>query len=76
MVEHINDYKLLNGRYGKYIRVETEDKEFINICIDPDIKDKMNNKNLSSVVFENIYKIFKLKHEMKQLRTDNVKLLE
>ncbi len=76
MIEHINGYKLLNGRYGKYIRVETDENEFINICIDPDIKDKINNNNLSSAVFENIYKIFKLKHEIKQLRAENVKLLE
>jgi hypothetical protein len=31
MIEHISGYKILNVRYGKYIRVETEDKEFINM---------------------------------------------
>ena len=75
MIDHVKGYKILNGKYGKFIRVET-DEDFFNICLDPEIKEKLNKDNITERIFENIYKIFKLKHEIKHLREENKNLLE
>ena len=74
-LDDIKRYSLNNGKYGKFIRVETNDNQCFNLSLDVEQKQKITKENLSDDVFNKILKIHTLKQEIKLINFEINELL-
>ena len=74
-LEDVKKYSLNNGKYGKFIRVETNDNQCFNLSLDVEQKQKITKDNLSNDVFNKILKIHTLKQEIKLINFEINELL-
>ncbi len=74
-LEDVKKYFLNNGKYGKFIRVETNDNQCFNISLDVEQKQKITKDNLNNDIFNKILKIHTLKQEIKLINFEINELL-
>ena len=74
-LEDVKKYSLNNGKYGKFIRVETNDNQCFNLSLDVEQKQKITKDNLNNDVFNKILKIHTLKQEIKTINFEINELL-
>ena len=74
-LEDVKKYSLNNGKYGKFIRVETNDNQCFNLSLDVEQKQKITKENLSNDVFNKILKIHTLKQAIKLINCEINELL-
>ncbi len=74
-LENVKNYYLSNGKYGKFIKVETNDNKSFNLSLDVEQKQKITKDNLSDDVFNKILKIHTLKQEIKLINFEINELL-
>ncbi len=74
-LEDVKKYSLNNGKYGKFIRVETNDNQCFNLSLDVEQKQKITKDNLNDNVFNKILKIHTLKQEIKSINLEINELL-
>ena len=74
-IEDVKKYYLNNGKYGKFIRVETNDNQCFNLSLDVEQKQKITKDNLNNDVFNKILKIHTLKQEIKLINFEINELL-
>ena len=65
-LEDIKKYSLNNGKYGKFIKVETNNNINFNISLDVEQKKILNKDNLTHDIFNNLLKIHTMKQEIKK----------
>ena len=68
-IEDVKNYYLNNGKYGKFIKVETNNNNF-NISLDTEQKQILNKDNLNDDVFNKLLKIFTMKQEIKLINEE------
>ena len=69
-LEDVKKYFLNNGKYGKFIRVETNDNQCFNISLDSEQKQTITKDNLNNDVFNRLLKIYKMKQKMKLINEE------
>ena len=74
-INDVKNYYLSNGKYGKYIKVETNDNKSFNLSLDIEQKKTITKDNLSDDVFNKILKIHTLKQEIKTINFEINELL-
>ena len=73
-IEDIKKYSLNNGKYGKFIKVETNNNNF-NISLDTEQKQILNKDNLNDDVFNKLLKIYTMKQEIKIINEEIKELI-
>ncbi len=73
-LEDIKKYSLNNGKYGKFIKVETNNNNF-NISLDVEQKKILNKDNLTHYIFNNLLKIHTMKQEIKKINEEIKELI-
>ncbi len=74
-LEDVKKYFLNNGKYGKFIRVETNDNQCFNISLDSEQKQTITKDNLNDDVFNRLLKIYTIKQEIKSINFEINELL-
>jgi hypothetical protein len=74
-LEDIKKYSLNNGKYGKFIKVETNNNKYFNISLDSEQKQILNKDNLNDDVFNNLFKIHTMKQEIKIINEEIKELI-
>ena len=74
-LEDIKKYSLNNGKYGKFIKVETNNNKYFNISLDSEQKQILNKDNLNDDVFNNLFKIHTMKQEIKTINEEIKELI-
>ena len=69
-LEEIKKYYLNNGKYGKFIKVETNNNNNFNISLDAEQKQILNKENLNDDVFNKLLKIYTMKQEIKLINEE------
>jgi hypothetical protein len=69
-LEDVKKYFLNNGKYGKFIRVETNDNQCFNISLDSEQKQTITKDNLNDDVFNKLLKIYTIKQEIKNINEE------
>jgi hypothetical protein len=73
-IEDIKKYSLNNGKYGKFIKVETNNNNF-NISLDVEQKKILNKDNLTHDIFNKLLKIHTMKQEIKKINEEIKELI-
>ena len=73
-IEDIKKYSLNNGKYGKFIKVETNNNNF-NISLDVEQKKILNKDNLNDDIFNKLLKIHTMKQEIKKINEEIKELI-
>ena len=73
-IEDIKKYSLNNGKYGKFIKVETNNNNF-NISLDTEQKQILNKDNLNDDIFNKLLKIYTMKQEIKLINEEIKELI-
>ena len=73
-LEDIKKYSLNNGKYGKFIKVETNNNNF-NISLDVEQKKILNKDNLNDDIFNKLLKIHTMKQEIKIINEEIKELI-
>jgi hypothetical protein len=73
-IEDIKKYSLNNGKYGKFIKVETNNNNF-NISLDVEQKKILNKDNLNDDIFNKLLKIHTMKQEIKIINEEIKELI-
>ncbi len=74
-LEDIKTYYLNNGKYGKFIKVETKNNKYFNISLDTEQKQILNKDNLNDDIFNNLLKIHTMKQEIKTINEEIKELI-
>jgi hypothetical protein len=74
-LEDIKKYSLNNGKYGKFIKVETNNNKYFNISLDSEQKQILNKDNLNDDIFNKLLKIYTMKQEIKTINEEIKELL-
>ena len=74
-IENVKNYYLNNGKYGKFIKVVTNDNKCFNISLDVEQKQIITKENLNNDVFNNLFKIHTMKQEIKLINEDIKEIL-
>ena len=74
-LEDIKKYSLNNGKYGKFIKVETNNNINFNISLDVEQKKILNKDNLTHDIFNNLLKIHTMKQEIKKINEEIKELI-
>jgi hypothetical protein len=74
-LEDIKKYSLNNGKYGKFIKVETNNNKYFNISLDSEQKQILNKDNLNDDIFNNLFKIHTMKQEIKTINEEIKELI-
>ena len=74
-LEDIKKYSLNNGKYGKFIKVETNNNKYFNISLDSEQKQILNKDNLNDDIFNKLLKIYTMKQEIKTINEEIKELI-
>ena len=74
-LEEIKKYYLNNGKYGKFIKVETNDNQCFNVSLDSEQKQTITKDNLNDDVFNRLLKIHTMKQEIKTINEEIKELI-
>ena len=74
-IEDVKNYYLNNGKYGKFIKVVTNDNKCFNISLDVEQKQTISKENLTDEIFNKLLKIYTLKQEIKNINEEIKELL-
>lgn len=74
-IEDVKNYYLNNGKYGKFIKVETNNNNNFNISLDVEQKQILNKDNLNDNVFNKLLKIHSMKQEIKTINEEIKELI-
>ena len=74
-LEDIKKQSLNNGKYGKFIKVETNNNKYFNISLDSEQKQILNKDNLNDDIFNNLFKIHTMKQEIKTINEEIKELI-
>ena len=74
-LEDIKKYSLNNGKYGKFIKIETNNNKYFNISLDSEQKQILNKDNLNDDIFNKLLKIYTMKQEIKTINEEIKELL-
>ena len=74
-LEEIKKYYLNNGKYGKFIKVETNNNNNFNISLDSEQKQTITKDNLNDDVFNRLLKIHTMKQEIKTINEEIKELI-
>jgi hypothetical protein len=74
-LEDIKKYSLNNGKYGKFIKIETNNNKYFNISLDSEQKQILNKDNLNDDIFNKLLKIYTMKHEIKTINEEIKELI-
>jgi hypothetical protein len=74
-LEDIKKYSLNNGKYGKFIKIETNNNKCFNISLDSEQKQILNKDNLNDDIFNKLLKIYTMKQEIKTINEEIKELL-
>ena len=74
-LEDIKKYSLNNGKYGKFIKIETNNNKYFNISLDSEQKQILNKDNLNDDIFNNLLKIHTMKQEIKTINEEIKELI-
>jgi hypothetical protein len=69
-IEDVKKYYLSNGKYGKFIKVETNFNKYFNISLDSEQKQILNKDNLNEDIFNRLLKIYTMKQEIKTINEE------
>ncbi len=74
-LEDIKKYSLNNGKYGKFIRIETNNNKYFNISLDTEQKQILNKDNLNDDIFNKLLKIHTMKQKIKTINEEIKELI-
>jgi hypothetical protein len=74
-LEDIKKYSLNNGKYGKFIKIETNHNKYFNISLDSEQKQILNKDNLNDDIFNKLLKIYTMKQEIKTINEEIKELI-
>ena len=74
-LEDIKKYSLNNGKYGKFIKIETNNNKYFNISLDSEQKQILNKDNLNEDIFNRLLKIYTMKQEIKTINEEIKELI-
>ena len=74
-LEDIKKYSLNNGKYGKFIKIETNNNKYFNISLDSEQKQILNKDNLNDDIFNKLLKIYTMKQEIKNINEEIKELI-
>jgi hypothetical protein len=74
-LEDIKKYSLNNGKYGKFIKIETNNNKYFNISLDSEQKQILNKDNLNDDIFNKLLKIYTMKQEIKTINEEIKELI-
>ena len=74
-INDVKNYYLSNGKYGKYIKVETNDNKSFNLSLDIEQKKTITKDNLNDDVFNRLLKIHTMKQEIKKINEEIKELI-
>ena len=74
-LEDIKKYSLNNGKYGKFIKIETNNNKYFNISLDSEQKQTITKDNLNDDVFNKLLKIYTMKQEIKTINEEIKELI-
>ena len=74
-IEDVKNYYLNNGKYGKFIKVETNNNINFNISLDVEQKKILNKDNLTHDIFNKLLKIHTMKQEIKKINEEIKELI-
>ena len=74
-LEDIKKYSLNNGKYGKFIKIETNNNKYFNISLDSEQKQILNKNNLNDDIFNKLLNIYTMKQEIKTINEEIKELI-